>query len=311
MYLNEMNFLNANESKLIRKKRMSPFKNEDPIEFTSHRININHCIEYSPFIQSRLVYSYASFVIQYTLPILLVLLAYGNIWWKLKKHRKNLKSYQRDSKLMQKKTHNQSEVYQSTTSNLLESNKKNIIEAANSNIIDKATNQTTIDKKRRLKMNLLLVFIAIIFAASWLPLNLFNILSDTKNSIIKADHTFYIVNAICILFAMSSAVSNPCLYGVLNENFKREYVKLFYQILSKFSNCCRNNNSSRSNVPSTANEFNSFSKCEDNLINSNKTEIRNKSNGSANKQKDAVEFKNRSISNIEDIDKSGEKNIWL
>jgi len=243
-------------------------------------------------------------VIQYTLPILLVLLAYGNIWWKLKKHRKNLKSYQRDSKLMQKKAHNQSEVYQSTTSNLLESsNKKNIIEAA--------TNQTAIDKKRRLKMNLLLVFIAIIFAASWLPLNLFNILSDTKNSIIKADHTFYIVNAICILFAMSSAVSNPCLYGVLNENFKREYVKLFYQILSKFSNCCRNNNSSRSNVASTANEFNSFSKYEDNLNINNKTEIRNKSNGSINKQKDAVEFKNRSLSNIEDIDKSGEKNIWL
>ena len=53
---------------------------------------------------------------------------------------------------MQKKTHNQSEVYQSTTSNLLESsNKKNIIEAA--------TNPTAIDKKRRLKMNLLLVFI--------------------------------------------------------------------------------------------------------------------------------------------------------
>ena len=213
---------------------------------------------------------------------------------------------------MQKKTHNQSEVYQSTTSNLLESsNKKNIIEAANSNIIDKATNQIAIDKKRRLKMNLLLVFIAIIFAASWLPLNLFNILSDTKNSIIKADHTFYIVNAICILFAMSSAVSNPCLYGVLNENFKREYVKLFYQILSKSSNCCRSSNSSRSNVASTANEFNSFSKYEDNLNTCNKTEIRNNSNGSINKQKDAVEFKNRSLSNIEDIDKSGEKNIWL
>ena len=106
------------------------------------------------------------------------------------------------------------------------------------NLLDRKNILKNLEKKRRLKMNLLLAFIAIIFAASWLPLNIFNILSDSKNSI-KADHTFYATNAICILFAMSSAVSNPFLYGFLNENFKREYVKLFRKILSKlfcFSN---------------------------------------------------------------------------
>lgn len=110
----------------------------------------------------------------------------------------------------------------------------------NENHLDRKNVLKNLEKKRRLKMNILLAFIAIIFAASWLPLNIFNILSDSKNSIIKADHTFYIVNAVCILFAMSSAVSNPFLYGFLNENFKREYVRLFRKIVIKLF-CFSNN----------------------------------------------------------------------
>lgn len=86
-------------------------------------------------------------------------------------------------------------------------------------------------------MNILLAFIAIIFAASWLPINLFNILSDSRVSIIKAGQTYYITNAICILFAMSSAVSNPFLYGFLNENFKREYVILFSKLFTRILIC--------------------------------------------------------------------------
>jgi hypothetical protein len=88
-------------------------------------------------------------------------------------------------------------------------------------------------------MNLLLVFIAVIFAASWLPLNIFNILSDSKVTVLKADHFFYIINAICILFGMSSAVSNPILYGVLNENFKREYKRLFFNLFSRLFGKCK------------------------------------------------------------------------
>lgn len=56
-------------------------------------INVAHCIENSPFHQSRLIYSYASLVIQYTLPIIIVGVAYGSIWWKLKKQRNKLKSH--------------------------------------------------------------------------------------------------------------------------------------------------------------------------------------------------------------------------
>ena len=82
-------------------------------------------------------------------------------------------------------------------------------------------------------MNILLAFIAIIFAASWLPLNIFNILSDYNVGMLKVGHSYYLINAVCILFAMSSAVSNPFLYGFLNENFKREYVTLFRNFFNR------------------------------------------------------------------------------
>ena len=211
-------------------------------------IDINHCIENSPFHQSRLIYSYASLLTQYTLPILIVGIAYGSIWWKLKSQRNKLKNHQN---INNKNSQSKSKNYKASDGlSVLEQVSNTIQPSCNQinslNVKDeKKLNTKNIEKRRRLKMNLLLIFIAIIFAASWLPLNIFNILSDSKVTIIKADHSFYIVNAICILFGMSSAVSNPILYGVLNENFKREYKKLFDKL---FGNCSRRVNKSISNI---------------------------------------------------------------
>jgi hypothetical protein len=101
-----------------------------------------------------------------------------------------------------------------------------------------------LELNRRRKMNVLLSCIALIFAVSWLPLNLFNILSDTKLSIIKPDHFFYVLNAVCILLGMSSAMSNPVLYGLLNENFKREYAKLFSKFCKRVCVCWGGNQAS-------------------------------------------------------------------
>jgi hypothetical protein len=70
--------------------------NAAPDEFYFN-LNVAHCIENSPFHQSRLIYSYASLLIQYTLPILIVGVAYGSIWWKLKKQRDKLKSHQHNA----------------------------------------------------------------------------------------------------------------------------------------------------------------------------------------------------------------------
>lgn len=95
----------------------------------------------------------------------------------------------------------------------------------------KAIRSTTLDSKKKSnrqrirKTNVLLLSIAVIFGISWLPLNILNILMD----VMKWDDsaTFRISFAICHMIGMSSACSNPMLYGWLNENFKKEFVDIF------------------------------------------------------------------------------------
>ncbi len=217
-------------------------KKENKIEHSLERLNIYHCIENEPFQEStrqsvnesyhtRLLYSYSSLIVQYVLPILIVGIAYGSISWKLKKQKDKLKKHQ----LVHLKPANIN-VASSAVKNDIATHDLN---SANSNCekATKSNTQKSQEKKRRLKMNILLSSIAILFAVSWLPLNIFNIMSDSKTSPIKPGHTFYIINAVCILFAMSSAVSNPFLYGFLNENFKREYKKLFKRCFNRFAIC--------------------------------------------------------------------------
>ena len=95
----------------------------------------------------------------------------------------------------------------------------------------KTIRSTQLDSKKKSsrqrirKTNVLLLSIAVIFGISWLPLNILNILMD----VMKWDDsaTYRISFAICHMIGMSSACSNPLLYGWLNENFKKEFVDIF------------------------------------------------------------------------------------
>lgn len=204
-------------------------------------MKINHCIESSPFASSRLIYSYATLVLQYLVPILIVALAYGSIWWKLKTHRKKLKNHQSTTSSRRPITTAPLNGGGNTTSRLETTPMVGRRTSAGVELtvgepggrLERTPTVRNQESRRRLKMNMLLTFIAIIFAASWLPLNIFNVLSDSKMAI-QVSTMYFIINAICILSAMSSAVSNPFLYGFLNENFKREYKKLFNAVLDKF-----------------------------------------------------------------------------
>lgn len=82
------------------------------------------------------------------------------------------------------------------------------------------------DKQRIRKTNLLLFSVAIIFGLSWLPLNILNIVADMI-VIPISDSKFRIFFAICHMIGMSSACSNPLLYGWLNDNFRKEFVDIF------------------------------------------------------------------------------------
>ena len=95
----------------------------------------------------------------------------------------------------------------------------------------KSIRSTQLDSKKKTnrqrirKTNVLLLSIAVIFGVSWLPLNILNILMDVMKW--EDSATFRICFAICHMIGMSSACSNPLLYGWLNENFKKEFVDIF------------------------------------------------------------------------------------
>ncbi|XP_035234087.1 neuropeptide Y receptor type 5-like [Stegodyphus dumicola] len=76
--------------------------------------------------------------------------------------------------------------------------------------------------KRNNRATVVLSFISVVFACSWLPWNAFNLMADFDLlSNMPANH-FYSAFAICHLVAMSSSVTNPILYGWFNSNVRRE-----------------------------------------------------------------------------------------
>lgn len=84
-----------------------------------------------------------------------------------------------------------------------------------------------LERGRRMKRtNYLLISIAVIFGVSWLPLNIFNLYADIYFSTHKITQSILVGYAICHMIGMSSACSNPLLYGWLNENFRKEFKEL-------------------------------------------------------------------------------------
>ncbi|XP_074641413.1 neuropeptide F receptor-like [Tubulanus polymorphus] len=78
------------------------------------------------------------------------------------------------------------------------------------------------DTQRVRKNTSLLVAIAIVFAISWFPLGLLNILADLNYKILMSKN-FNLTYACCHLVAMSTSSTNPIIYGWLNGNFRREF----------------------------------------------------------------------------------------
>ena len=86
--------------------------------------------------------------------------------------------------------------------------------------------------QRNQKITFILVSCIVIFAISWLPLNVFNLYFDFNHdardiSVPKV----YLIYSICHILAMSSAITNGLLYGLLNTNIQKELIKLFKNCL--------------------------------------------------------------------------------
>lgn len=143
------------------------------------------CVEdWLGMTHGRAFYSAISLFVQYLLPIVIVSIAYLRIYFKLK-------TRMPASRLSARST----------------------------------TVETERDRERdrRIKRtNYLLISIAGIFGISWLPLNIFNLVAELN--VLRLDtSTFFVMYAICHMMGMSSACSNPLLYGWLNDNFRKEF----------------------------------------------------------------------------------------
>ncbi|CAL4157312.1 unnamed protein product [Meganyctiphanes norvegica] len=91
----------------------------------------------------------------------------------------------------------------------------------------KRTKQANTEDKRMKKTNTLLISIALIFCLSWLPINIYNVVVDFYNPFGENTESMLIGFAICHMMGMSSACSNPFLYGWLNDNFRKEFLEIF------------------------------------------------------------------------------------
>lgn len=150
------------------------------------------CIEdWNDIKNGRIYYTIISFLIQYLLPILTISTAYLRIYYKLKGRIIVNNQYT-------EKNHRQS--------------------------LRKSSHDIERDNRMK-KTNYLLVLIATIFGVSWLPLNIFNILAEL-NLIPYNNTDFFVIYAFCHMAGMSSACSNPLLYGWLNGNFRKEFNEL-------------------------------------------------------------------------------------
>lgn len=142
-----------------------------------------YCLEDWTIPHGRALYSIFVLIIQYVVPIVIVSVAYSRICKKLQ--------------------------YRYVSTTVLK--KENVM------------NRRKSREDRRRKTNSLFIAIALVYCISWLPLNLCNVVYDAANPFGEDFHTTIVVFAVCHMMGMSSACSNPFLYGWLNDNFRKEF----------------------------------------------------------------------------------------
>nr|XP_057914548.1 neuropeptide Y receptor type 4 [Doryrhamphus excisus]XP_057914549.1 neuropeptide Y receptor type 4 [Doryrhamphus excisus] len=71
------------------------------------------------------------------------------------------------------------------------------------------------------RINIMLVALITAFALCWLPLTIFNAVSDWNQDALPICH-HNLLFSLCHLLAMSSTCINPIIYGFLNSNFRQE-----------------------------------------------------------------------------------------
>ncbi|KAE8740059.1 Neuropeptide F Receptor, partial [Frankliniella occidentalis] len=192
-------------------------------------MQIVYCNEQWPIKEGGAYYSLFSLIFQYVFPIVIVTLAYSRICKKLRYRYVNSSASKRNTGLP---------VPTHTTSTTASSG----CCAPPAPVKEQAARPKPKDDRRIKRTNALFISIALIFGISWLPLNIFNLtmdishlyLSSGEDGDAQADRqpdslfggnrqAMVVTYALCHMMGMSSACTNPMLYGWLNENFRKEF----------------------------------------------------------------------------------------
>ncbi|KAG8000065.1 Neuropeptide Y receptor type 1 [Nibea albiflora] len=93
-------------------------------------------------------------------------------------------------------------------------------------MLDRARTPETQRMSHSRRINLMLVSLITAFALCWLPLTIFNVVSDWNQEALPICH-HNLLFSLCHLLAMSSTCINPIIYGFLNSNFRQEVREVF------------------------------------------------------------------------------------
>lgn len=163
----------------------------------THQVKLPHvtydlsfCIENWPDVRGRFIYSIVVMILQYVIPILTMTLAYCMICFRVQNRINTKKSKDGPTAKNGRLNSFRKFYHMSNTTKLLLS-------------------------------------ITLIYCFSWFPLNTFNVCVDLNNPFGDNTDLMLIIYALCHMVGMSSACSNPLLYGWLNKNFKKEFYEIF------------------------------------------------------------------------------------
>lgn len=176
----------------------SVYNQEQPVP----NINYYHCycLEDLTLRAEKGAYSVASMVVQYILPVMTVTIAHARICNKLKYRMVNRRP-QRSSG-----------------------------DANSPNPTGNTARRVENRSGRKRKTNILLAMIGVVFVCSWLPLNISNILVEFQFELFFRHKSIDInlLYVVCHMLVLSSACTNPVLYGWLNDNFRKEFLKVLH-----------------------------------------------------------------------------------
>lgn len=197
---------------------------------------VSFCFEQWPPGLSRASYSIVTLALQFFTPIVTVSAAYCGISCNLRARRE--RSAQIKAAKSTRIAHEEETMPSNNISRIYQENETEMSSPIGTMGCGKrmcSKNDCNRDP-RLLKVNQLLSAITVVFCISWLPLNLFNCIVDFMFSNDQATESMLVVYAACHLCGMSSACTNPFLYGWLNNNFKTEFTDM---LLCRQSRVCR------------------------------------------------------------------------